>query len=436
MLFLLPMFRVPDEFCHFTNIYAKSFLPKEMHGGTKGEELVLFDQDLEETFFSFQGGYGGDFLDGKCYARKFYHDMTLRVNSGRTGTIYNWYANCASLSVVPYIPAILATAVLRYLPIPPVVLLLSLRLVNYLISLLLGYLSIKWIPIWKKYVFIILMLPVYFQQAFGLNQDSLNNALFILSFSMLVSSASKDVPITIREIIRIMGVLISLSCCKFGYAPIALFILLIPNKRFDNQKKSVLWKTGMFTCILGINIAYVIHMMPSEAVTSWYNRNSVNDMLADPFGTLLIYVRTFAARFEEDFFTGLLSGMGIRFWTVTGITQIVSLAVLILLLFVSGREETYNGKPKLYLVSFLSFAFMCGLIYTSLWCGWTVKGAKQVEGLQPRYFLPPALLLYLSCANPFIQSRMDQKKERWILYSGMGFIGWVSLLAVLENAYI
>ena len=436
MLFLLPMFRVPDEFCHFTNIYAKSFLPKEMHGGAKGEELVLFDQDLEETFISFQGGYGGDFLDGKCNARKFYHDMALRVNSGRAGTIYNWYANCANLSVVPYIPAILATAVLRHLSIPPIVLLLAVRLVNFLISLLLGYLSIKWIPIWKKYVFIVLMLPVYFQQAFGMNQDSLNNALFILSFSMLVSSASKNIPITMREIIQIMGVLISLSCCKLGYAPIALFILLIPNERFGKRAKSVLWKIGMFACILGINIAYVIHMMPSEAVTSWYNRNSVNDVLADPFGTMLIYIRTFAARFEGDFFTGLLSGMGIGFWTVAGIAQVVSLAVLILLLFVSGREESYNGKPQLYLVSFMSFALMCGLIYTSLWCGWTVKGAKQVEGLQPRYFLPPALLLYISCANPFVQSRMDQKKERWILYSGMGFIGWVSLLAVLGNAYV
>ena len=49
MLFILPMFRVPDEFCHFTNVYAKSFLPDDMLGGTKGEELALFDKDLEET---------------------------------------------------------------------------------------------------------------------------------------------------------------------------------------------------------------------------------------------------------------------------------------------------------------------------------------------------------------------------------------------------
>lgn len=436
MLFLLPMFRVPDEFCHFTNVYAKSFVPKEVLGGTKGEELVLFEQELEETFFSFQGGYGGDFKNGKCYARKFYHDMTKRMKSDSIGTRWNWYANCANLSVFPYIPAILITTVLRQVSIPPIVLLLVVRWMNFLFMVLLGYVSLRVIPIWKKYIFLVLMLPVTLQQGFGINQDSLNNVLFILSFSLLIYSIKKEELMSKIEIIGILMVLVGLSNCKLGYAPISLLVILIPNSRFKKRTEGITYKIGILVTILLINIVNYSAMMPSAETISWYNYNSVKDVLLNPIETIIIYIKTFMDRFEFDFFLGLINGMSHHYWSITGMAELVSLAIFIILLFTAAQEEQFLNSSKFYFIQIIIFGMICGLIYTSLWCGWSVKGSVQVNGLQPRYFIPPALLLYISCSNSLIHVNLGKEKRDLLLYGGISFIEWIALLTIVINAYV
>lgn len=436
MLFILPMFRVPDEFCHFTNIYAKSLLPKEMLGGTYGEELVLFDKELEETFFSFQGGYGGDFLKGRLYFRKFYHDMSTNMDSGYIGTIYNWYANTANLSVLPYIPGIIVTTVLRHMPIPAVALLLAIRLVNFLITVILGYISLKIIPIWKKYLFIILMLPIFIQQAFGMNQDSLTNALFILAFAIMINFIKKEELITKKKILLLLGILIAISYCKLGYAPIVLLILLIPNKRLGEKHKGIIYKVSILMIIFAINILNYKLMMPSEGTVSWYNYNSVKDVLLNPVETIVIYLRTFINRFEWDFFTGLINGTSFNYWTIEGMVQLVSLSIIIILLFTSAQDEDFIRTKNFYIIVITIFGTICGLIYTSLWCGYTVKGSAQVNGLQPRYFIPCAMLLYILCSNTFIKINVKEEKRNIILYGGMGFIGWAALLTIMIHAYV
>ena len=57
---------------------------------------------------------------------------------------------------------------------------------------------------------------------------------------------------------------------------------------------------------------------------------------------------------------------------------------------------------------------MICIIYSAMFFGWTYFGAPTIDGLQPRYFIPPVILIYLAITNNAI--KLDVKNKN-IIYS-------------------
>ena len=66
--------------------------------------------------------------------------------------------------------------------------------------------------------------------------------------------------------------------------------------------------------------------------------------------------------------------------------------------------------------------------------GWTEVGSFSIDGLQPRYFIPPVMLLYILLQNNYIVINF---KNRELFYSiSMIVINIIGLLTLLEKVYI
>lgn len=92
--------------------------------------------------------------------------------------------------------------------------------------------------------------------------------------------------------------------------------------------------------------------------------------------------------------------------------------------FASGRALSVTGACYLLAASLLT----CGIIYVAQYLSWTKVGANLVDGIQGRYFLPPALLL--SFALPGFFAAKNFFPDSTIGRGGrIESVGWLLLFA-------
>lgn len=400
IMFLIPPFNIPDEGAHFiksfeytldeTDEYARCILP---------ESISNFRYKYEHGSYEYNSNYN---------FKSYFVDLFDSGNYSVLNDKIENYGNTINLPVIAYIPTILLFKVLRLLEVSPFILFMSGRFINLLIMIVICYYSIRNLPRFKKIIFVVTLLPIFLHQGMGINQDWLTNSMAICIVTYIIKLKYQYDKVELKNIgiLSLMAIIIAL--CKFGYFFVLLLVWIIPNDKFDNKKVAIAFKLMVILIPLLVAIMQnngTISIATSDE-TVYYTFESA---LKNPFNVIQIFFRTLSERGTLDFFTGFFDGYGISTkWLSTMSNFIITSIYLILIL--SSKDDN-EGRIKL---SDRSCILVVGLIiivviYCSLFFTWTKEGAKTVSGLQPRYFLVPALLVYMSTYNDVFKINLKNK---------------------------
>jgi hypothetical protein len=155
-------------------------------------------------------------------------------------------------------------------------------------------------------------------------------------------------------------------------------------------------------------------------------------MLSHPFAFSLTVMRDFLTN-GFAYFQSWINGYGYFYWTPP---QIVSLFFLLSLGSVLLLDSTREQVNKTFRVAFI-LVFVAGYLATvvSLYATFTPVGSDQVLGVQGRYFIPLALLLFLTLASFTWMRRTVLSGTKWAI-AFLSIALSLNIVGVLLSFYV
>ena len=226
-IFMMPTY-TPDAGAHIWKAYELSegiFITKI---NDEGESLTTVPKALTS--------YGESILTKYSVLNESKNDelvtdynTTVDVNTPAKGYF--------SLFYVIYAVAFLIS---RTLSLNMIIGLFLARILNYILVLVLGYISIKKIPFGKILLAVYLMIPMMLQQATAISVDSLMNAIIIFFISYILSLMFNNEDLKKKEIIILLVLSAFIGLSKVTYIPLlGLGLILLIRKKDLSLKKKI-----------------------------------------------------------------------------------------------------------------------------------------------------------------------------------------------------
>ena len=436
-LFVFPPLHVPDETLHMIKSYQDSFSFQEKHEFIDKTTYVYLPKNMD----AFISKYGDQTLnyDYRLQARTYTYDLFKLNDYNNLSNYYKWHG-LKYTSSIPYLPGSVISLIARFTKMPLLLFYQLAKLFNYIISVLMCYYALKIVPKFKKIFFIVPLLPIFIQQSFGFNVDWLTNSTFILLLAFIIKGIYNINEMHRKDYIIMIFLSILLGFCKFGYFPIALLFLLIPLKNSNmSLKKRRIYIAAIIILTISlpilVNITFKLYSskMHSSETVNYRNLIPMSSLYTNPKMILSMVKETFKIRLDLDFFRGLVTGFGWSTIWANSLSLFISLVLLVSIVLCSDKDNVkLNLKQKIAFL--ITFVMICGIIYGAMLFGWSEIGSTSIDGLQPRYFIPPVMLLYILLQNEYIIINIKNKKMFYAVV--MIIINILGLLTILEKVYL
>lgn len=418
VLLILPPGQVPDEPSHYLRSYVDiDNSLKTSDGNAKLPDSVL---DVFDTFTSDVHS-----KDQKFSGKDFIKRLTINHEFNKVSGKKIDYSNTKHLSFFTYLPSNLVNIIGRILNISPLLVFFIARLVNIMISIILCYYAIKITPCFKKIFTLVSLFPVFIQQSFGINQDFLTNAIALLFIAYVLKYKFENKNITLKNMILLFSLGIALSLCKFGYFPLLLLVILIPNEKFEKKRMAIFIKIAIILIPIMIACFMNLTVMKNTDTNDSYDHYTIANIIKEPIHFIKVSLKTLFLRWDLDLFRGLLDGFAwstkyhysIILWTIS--------SIYIIMLFI-GEESNLKIKDRIVLV--LVFGMIFAMLYAVAYT-WTTYGGDVIIGLQSRYFIPILPLFYIAISNNMLKLNVKNKYRFYIiLLSVVQFLFATSIL--------
>lgn len=308
------------------------------------------------------------------------------------------FANKSLYAFVCYIPQSIGIFIATLFNLPIIMQVIFGKLFNYILYVLLIYLSIKHIPFKKELIFFISLLPMSLQEAVSLSPDSMIIATIIaLTSFILYQRENKNTTMNNKNKILLSILAITISLCKIVYLPLVFLIFLIPDKKFKSKKEKYIYCS--IVCLISIIVNLYWLSISSKYLVAFHSRSNsslqLKYIITHPLNYCILLFRTF------DYYILIyleeLVGCSLGQFIVGTSPIIVLLSIIILILLVSGRNKkgrkVLKLPEKIYITALLIATIL--LMYTSLYLQWTGYKETMVDGVQGRYFIPMIPILSL-----------------------------------------
>lgn len=270
------------------------------------------------------------------------------------------------------------------------------KFVNVLFFALVAFFSIRIAPRNKLWFLFYFALPINIFFAASLGTDYFINAFIALSVAMLFKYKTMERKMSVREYVLVLLALCMVPCGKSPYAPVILLLGILGRDELPNRISEK----------MNYVIAVVVMMIVFSALTIYGSRygiahwgrdnvspiGQVKHMIHHPLNAIYAYVYSFMHQFS-----------GLVFHKYNGFAYIgnpegvglVSLTGLIMFSLID-RDETKKVRFDIWKWLFVALAVLgsYSLSWLALYTSFTPVGAYLVEGFQPRYCIPIALMIY------------------------------------------
>lgn len=328
-----------------------------------------------------------------------------------------------------YIPQLVGITIGRIVNANPMVIAYLGRSTNFLVFIILIYMSIRLMPKekWKNIIIVVALLPMTLNLATSLSPDCLAISLSILLVSYILNIKYKKEKVNITQICVLTFLCIATSLVKIAYLPLIILFLLIPSEKFKNKKMYYL----IFILILLITIVVNLLWMSvaNQGGTAAIRTNSEEQIffvLANPLDFIINMIFTMTENIH-DYINTMIGG-----WNTTAFGTMLLILVVFLTTFSKNKNEISNTNEEITLLKkdkiIIAFSLICVLflIFAGLYIQWTVATFNRVEGIQGRYFLPILATILILIESDKLEMNI---KNDWIKY-------FIILLAVYIPMYI
>ncbi|MGB8982448.1 MAG: DUF2142 domain-containing protein [Anaerolineales bacterium] len=273
------------------------------------------------------------------------------------------------------------------------------RLAGLLSYLILIWLAVHWMPFGKWILLILAVSPMALFQAATLTPDAISNGIgFLFIAGCLKISEARQ--IGWKEFGILVSLIFLLFLTKLNLIPLILLpFLLVPAGRFAQKR---IYVSLLITTMLLFLIEVVGWNLIATAQADPLLANDAN--LADQLRYIASHPFAFLGTLFRDFLTNgpayfwsWINGYGYYYWTPPTLVSILFLLGLVLVLWNESTREHLNTKVRGILI--LVFAAGYAATILSLYLTFTAVGSDEVLGVQGRYFVPLALLLFLALSG-------------------------------------
>lgn len=435
-VFITPPFQAPDEIIHFYIAYEFS----DFNNILKLEQDKYIPESLVMTTNAFE--------DIPFHSeRKISVDKILNlINIPSHGSVadnkvpfkFNLY------SPIPYVPQIVGISIGKIFDLSPLVMMYFGRIINLVSWILLVYFTIKISPVAKWLFFLIALIPMSLFQSASLSPDAVTNGISFLAISMVLYYSLDDKKQRINKYDIFLIFLISsiLSLSKQVYFVIPLLFILIPIKKFNSKKEYISILALLSFLIILLDISWYLHIkdsimeqLPERIPVGVSMSGQFRYIINNPLSYISILINTIhvLGRFYINSFIGILGWLDTR---LSGYIYDSYIPILLLVsIFDKRKDITINWKMRCIFGAVFCSIFI--LIMTSLYMTWTKVGSELVSGVQGRYFIPIAPLLFMLLYNNqkiFDDSSKKKLQVFVICYSSIVLLNTMS--CIIQRYYL
>jgi len=309
------------------------------------------------------------------------------------------YSTAAGYSLVTYLPSALALAICKIFSFSGVIAMYMARLFNLIITIIIGYFTIKKVPIGKAIFFVLMLNPMFLHQATAINTDALVNVLSFAFIAYILYLKFNAKQVKIRTLLLLFAMLIVITLGKLVYFPLVLLLLMIPKEKIVNKKNIVCIVTLIIINIILILLSQMVHYeLPDIYMSSTMGaKEVVIEIVKNPLKYLKIlgntieqmgfeYITTFAGRYQDWYETESKSPAVIIYLIIM---------VLCVIYDKNKSDEKYEISKKDKWIFFIAVFIIINLIFFAFYMSYDLSREKFIIGIQGRYFIPvvPMILM-------------------------------------------
>jgi uncharacterized membrane protein len=346
------------------------------------------------------------FINGKGYQYGIVKEAFGNTLNPAKRIFFRNYASSYPPTI--YIPQAIGLNVGRFLFHSPMIMMYLGRIFNLLAYLAIVYTALKIVPVKKNLFYTLALLPMSINQSSSLSGDSMliSSSLLFVAY-ILYLAYGKVEKIQLRHVLTVIGIGIFVGVSKMVYIPMVLLFLIIPLSKFTDKKDFIM---KLLFVLAGFTIPYIIWNLlnisnlsiPDLRIHSGVSpKNQVKLILIQPLYYLKVLVDSITGLGESKFL-GMLGRKVTIYEFLTPNFVIYTFFFLMILLGLINDESDQKWfkwrRMDKFIIVFVMLTVVL-LTYTALYVGYTTVGHSIIWGVQGRYFIPVAVLMFLSISN-------------------------------------
>lgn len=397
-MLIIPVYSVPDEYAHMDTAYS---LSNRFMGIKEPSLLEGYDYrrkiDVEtEEYYSYNtttDDYRRMYIEFKAAVPE--QELTPCV-------MRSTYSN---VNVLYFVPSALGITLGRILQLPTIPMYLLGRLFNLITYVMMTYLAIRKLPGMKEVFFFYAALPIGLQQAASYSYDCILAASALLFFAYCVYFAiGNDFPRPTDVFLLLITTLQMITVKGGVYAPLCLFLLLIPLERRWKWAKNIpfFFLMGTFICLgfLQGNVSRLLNrLLPGGGthVSAFSGKEvyTLSYFLHNPISLIKLYFNTFfmeGSRLVYEFFGGKMGS--VKNIQMPWFYPCIFMVIMAICVRRSRRDFSLCWISRfLCVVTPLMASLLIGL---AMLLAHTPTDTYYITGLQGRYYIPMMMILLLS----------------------------------------
>lgn len=438
-VFAVPPMQAPDEHSHYLRAYSIS----QGHFNYDAQRQYPDDVGVLYRSFPAQMNFAMQYQGGEMAEEAFFNYWNNLGNEQQASAIYEDQA--LVFVTIPMLPQAVGMAIARLFGFGALGILYAGRIGNLLMYAAICYFIFKNCDKYRGVFFAIAMLPLSLAMAASCSYDAMMLAMCYWAISFFCKNEIKT------QDVYCFGVAVLLATyIKPLNIVLVAVLLLIPKARWKTKLKP--WIA--FGAILLVSVGFwaimsmVIDSKVLQVNYSAFGRGSGDNAAPkEQFIFVITHVPQFLARailtfVEEDGFlfkTGIFGTLDMVIPLVSGLS-VLSLAAASALGIQQKEDTKIGGAIGLFLAALLyTAAIMAGLYVL----GTDLYGIRITE-LQPRYFLPVFLLLFMlasillgKAVRPRLSAGTDSViRVQYITLCIVAAVALIAAILVFQNYYI
>jgi uncharacterized membrane protein len=384
-----PPFQSPDEDAHFTRVFqlSEGTLIAQKNQGQVGGWLP------QSIFDAYQ-----PFPNIKKVDLAIVHKL-LREPFAKEPRHFFEFKHTALYSPVAYGPAVAGVWVGRLIGLSALGQLYASRMATLLVWLLIVFIAIRVIPVFKWVMVMIALMPMTVFLSASPSADVMTNALAMLTTALILRSAlARKGSVEPGEWMTIVATCMLLALTKQVYFLMAVLTFMTPVERFGSWKKKTMLCLGAIGAATVANLIWLILVRNIVVVEEWaHPHEQLMFVLSYPLKYAVMLWQMLSNRWDNYllWFVGTLGWLNV--WLPPWIWPTYLTVLIAVALIDKGDGRPLKWGDRVLIIG-MSVATVV-LIATSLYISYTGLRAKMIRGIQGRYFIPLAVASLLVFYN-------------------------------------